>query len=1409
MKKFLFILLAFFIAPSILLFASCAGRYDNLSMSATFSYNENDATTLSNGVVRVSNSNGTFDINRDGSYTLYRSSEKNTRIYLDVTFSGQDASFAYGATCKLTNEIVSISSSYSRINDGIRMSMTTLCEGQSVLTVNSSEGGKSASIRLRVENVSTELSFKQETLALVNKASSSINLLDNINSSNKSDITFSLGKMVNDEFEPFSASQVYSNNLNVSQSGVLSILGTKTTLNSIYVKAVCDAPLNYNLVSYAEIMFLPELENFNVYYGKFNTDIIEENLVGEKTTNLIINSTNDSSTNIILCVDNAGQEVDFSIKNKEDIVCSVLQTAKYYLTSEGIVTANVEGSTKCYAVYLVSAERTSETSAFSGGICNIVFECNYKNYSVSSALESSMPISAYEIVKNYLVDGVMMNSVSLADSEQDDILYKNLYVNTDENLDGTSLSVAVSRPASLVGVHSDYEIKFYNAEKQEILSPNSLLKCTAYFADGSISTIEDYSLSANATLYFKLKNSSYTQDKIYAVIFAIEGDGENQKASAIVCFNIVYGIKQITSINYDETQSLFSGNVCEDRLNLDCTTAEELSVVIGYEGVEGKETTIENLVVRSSDNSIISAVQDENNKAKFYLLPLSAGDAIIELYATNLSTKYLIYVTSFVPVVSFYLTPSNAQFNSQTTSSNYDIGIADFVVDSYGMVEELLVSVGTQVPLRFVVSPKNASEYSVTYTVLKYNKFLGEYEQFDNNSKTYSYTELGTMISSGENIIADGEYFGYNCYNNSFLFLSQASAGTKYKIVVSINCTQKTLVRELVVSSYIPTGALVLDTTTDSLYNPSTISYEEKSFAKNHYTSLEESSTTIGLSIAQRANGTPTYSFEDYGVIFFKVNGEAKSSYRLSNGILTPIFENVVSLLSNIAENGKYWFELNAGYDFSSVKHIDIEIRLSGTYITKAISPCSYTKRIYVSNAEKVLSITSSIREEVYFEKGITPDQTFSINLSKESAYNKGISYLVLTRLNVGGKTYYALSDDAVHHTNNISVFGLTVTKQNDTGYLFTLSSYNSGESLIFVLPTDKLITSQDVEVFGNFSLTQVTFGEGDKFVPNVFYTDSFGTISATSCTIGSKYYVYSVDLLSIKNRWKSFAEVEVAVSDGIDFAYHISSIDDLANYIATEEGASRNYVLIKDISAQSISNWTPLANYYRIDTAGMNDKPIDAVKVSTNGSDFVNAGVLPFDNSYTYYGYGFNGTLSGLWNGKTHSIYGLSLSSNGEDQFGGLFLSLGTKALVKNLSISYSGAQVSTNNDYSFGGLAVTNFAGTMSNQNEVVYGVKDVKVSYPSSKSFSINSSGNITFGGVVAENRGIISNSSREDDLTISGNISFVVSSVKEILIGGICGANYGKIVGRFDYKTFSQNLITANLDLSSSLNRQLLL
>ena len=1409
MKKILFGIFSIFILTSCLLFVGCGTKYGNLVISVAPVYSTESVKQLSNGNKRVSNKNGVFDINRDGSYTLYLSSDIKSRIDFNVTYTGAPGDFTYDSKHKITNEIISITK--TKISSGYKFSLTAESKGQAILTFTSAEGDKSFDVHINVVEVPDEIYFASDNCAITNDSNSSINVLDILNGTTGFASSFSFGQMSGEDFVAYSQNQLLTeHNLNYNpNTNVLSIVGAGTDLESLVIEGSCDDPLGKNLTARTNLFIVNALTDFEIYRGSQLSDVVSNNLVqSNDVQEFISNYTSLNYCDLVFKVNNHGQAVEFSLEN--NLVTSLSRGTYLYTNFVGGVeqAVEIENSATCYYFARLISISSTEASNYVGHMYNVKFLCNYKDYEVSGyPMESLMKIKSYEVVKNYSIDGVKMPSVDLTSTiNESNYASKNIYVNVDSRMNGTSIDIGVSEPTSLVGVHSDFKLAFYvfNSDSVKVQLDASNFVVSIQRGDGEAHRISDLSydsvLPANSRIYVKLADD-YSPDinmstPFFAVLTATEPSNNALKATAVIKFIVAEGISSVDSLSCtfsDGAPNLLTdfddAYVSSEVVNLNYNTLSTASVTLSYSQADA---TTDNIYVRSSDENIVRIEQDGTHKYKFAIVPVSVGACDVVIGSTNLSRTYTLRVNVYEPI-------SNLHVSLKSFNSN----MLDYSLALDSNVQEIIAVANREIALNVTILPASAAKYSITYTLLK--KVDGDYSDFENNSITFSYEEYLSKTKEAYQI-KDGNKFLLDCYSNSFKYLDANDVSGEYKIKISVqNLNLETFESEFQVYCFIPTSRLNISTTTLSLYNPNTLSYFAKSQDENIFEDGQVfDKSIIGVKVDQLSTiaGTDaTYNFLNYGEILFTINGVTRAYFTIENEYLVNCLDNIVIPVVNRAINGYYWFRLNRNFDYSLIQgKMVVEARLK-EHLLSSYSQISHTASVSILNAEKVSSIYTSESKEVYFTTGMTGNQNISLFVAKDSAYNKNINYELYTILKVGGKTYYALSDASVNSSSNSSVASVSVERKLNQ-YELTLSQTGfGGNALLVVYPQDRVVSQEDYDLTTNYTIQKVTFGSEDDFAYNVFYIkDGDNYVLADSCVVGQDYYIYAVGTKDIISSFGALV-INISVADGEKYAYHISDMSELISLINNNtEGATKNYVLTNNIVYDG-NSFEVLGGYYKLQNTG-DTFPQGAVAVK-EGNEFLPLSA-EYDETKEYYGFGFNGSLSGKYdisNGVTNvsrysTISGLKYNgSSTTATYIGLFASLGPQAFVHDLTISYSGYQVEkTSGNMVFGGLAGRNYGQ-----------VQNVDVTFAKSslgKVFllSAQASASLTFGGLVGENYGTIIND--ENDKCIRGEVVLSIAGA-DIYYGGVCGKNSGSLTGNFDYKQELTSLILNNSGFSTSL------
>ena len=244
MKKFLNILTFVLIFMSTcFVLIGCNDRYADLRMSLVLSFDPSgeNVEVLDDGSYRVTTSTGVFDARVDGSYIIYIEENSSSSAALNITYTGVPSDFNYNVGFSSTNEFaVSVSDNVQNIENGVQATIIASQEGQSDLRVTNLESGISSSIHIEVVKVASDISFKNENLALAKIEQNSIDFTQELNGvlSNLDNVSFEFGLGLNDEFVPFTDVELLAEGFSYNRNTrVLTLERTDVSLNNLIVRA--------------------------------------------------------------------------------------------------------------------------------------------------------------------------------------------------------------------------------------------------------------------------------------------------------------------------------------------------------------------------------------------------------------------------------------------------------------------------------------------------------------------------------------------------------------------------------------------------------------------------------------------------------------------------------------------------------------------------------------------------------------------------------------------------------------------------------------------------------------------------------------------------------------------------------------------------------------------------------------------------------------------------------------------------------------------------------------------------------------------------------------------------------------------------------------------------------------------
>ena len=618
------------------IFYGCGGRYDNLSISAYFSYDAEYSTELENGVVRYAHDDVVFDDNKDGSYTFYIQSLSSVTVPLQVEFAGTPDDFNYNASLSFSNEMIVRPSEQARqTNNGFVRNITFHSAGDTTMNVLSDEGGKTTSINIKVVEIASSVNFVKDNYALTKTNGSfidfsrdkALNILPGDSSVLK--VRYAFGTKDGDVFTAFSDLELWGYGLNFdSISNKLSVREESyLTIKNFWVEATYENPLKLltqdpaeegaqkDIKTYTQVSVVNEVEkdSFAIYLGTSRVDATEQNKITEgNIQNLINNITSLNFVDVVLEIKSNFEKVEFNVNDdgKLPIVKPVFEETNFeYADANKLAVypsaSNPEGYKEAAYTYihlkLVADKKTVENINYaSDGIYNLGFTCNYANYSVEGyPTQKQIAVKIYDLVKQFSVNNESVEKGSIVEDKNFKGYYQDLvYMNTADKAEGTVLNVDVFNPASILKEYSLFTLALYSfdSSKPEGEQFVKITDVPNYFriqkalgnSDNKTNTTSTLSetFEKDTTFYIKANETSgkVAINQIYYLVLEailpnnevfVGKDVENQKAKATIQLKVVQGITSVESFDF------YSKNYQVDELTgkftrVDPTTKEKL-----------------------------------------------------------------------------------------------------------------------------------------------------------------------------------------------------------------------------------------------------------------------------------------------------------------------------------------------------------------------------------------------------------------------------------------------------------------------------------------------------------------------------------------------------------------------------------------------------------------------------------------------------------------------------------------------------------------------------------------------------------------------------------------------------------------------------------------------------------------
>ncbi len=1447
MKRVFYGFILIFLLSCCFSLVGCDSRYGNLVMTSQLNFSQENTISLDNGAQRVTTSTGTFDINVDGSYTFYIEDSSSTSASLDVLFENVPNDFRYGARFNISNAVVNVNDNLEYIDGGIRTRITATSVGQADVNVISLEGGKTSTIKVFVKQVAESISFKNSNLAITNEKNSTVSFAEQVicdplfSSIGDNSITYEFGQIVSGEFVKYSDSELVGFGLSFNAvSKNLTVIANRTTLESLVVTAVYDNPLKEDLIATTVLQVLPEIDEFEIFSGLQKTDAVEENkILDSETQEFAVNFNNLNYADIILKVKSKGVLVSFSFLKDAlspfDITAQPVENDVEYL-NEDLTYSYVSYEDATYTlIYLrLTASKTITTvnASYPNGTFTLQFTCDYADYEVDGfPLSHNYVSKCFNLIKNFSINNIEMESISAGDeTAYDDYAYEEkLYMDTDNSLLGTSFEIGVSNPTTVLNEDAKFILEFYNSALEALVSPLDILSIsyktnlqTRQLTKEILS--EGIEFDINTKLYIKLNSTggvTFTAGQVYYVVLRAVYPNTTEQAVATIELTVAQGIREISSLDYSYLYYEVDGsgeyvldeynekNVLEQIGNITFTNynansdlnldlENNFNSYISFNCLP-EDSSLENLIITSQNTKILTIEKKADNR--YLITTKSIGSTYIEITASNLTQKYVLKVNIYKPITNMVI---------GLTDTSIEMGVGKFEQDANGNLLSATVKNNRNISFNLTILPSKVSQYSISYVVTRNDANLSV--QIGTYSKDANGNVTGTSINE-KFIIEDLGRFRIDLVNRTFIFSNTQNMDYTYTITVTLTNINGVMKQsEFVLSSYVCVETMSISLPVTTVYDPSTLSYQSKiqtiddmELNSNSIPTNDDSIFGVSVNAFSKDGGTPSYSFLENGRIIFLINGVKDSEYYASSGILSSSYSvqtSFATLLSSTAWNGYFWFKLNENYDFSTVKTIVVNALIKELdYFLSRDKNISVSKALTSSSILVNYDSVSENNYELNFKKGLTSEKEITLQLQKNTSYNKNLLYLILNEKEVNGTKYLVLPEEG---------YGLINVQINSTGIeaqykmSINVNSSDLSTAYIIVIPQDKILSSTENETCNEFSYLSISLSS-DTFEEGMYYVLEEGEyISAEEYDENADYFVkIKSNISSVLSIWQGTLVFKITVSNGEDTAYYISTLEELKQICANEESSTKNYILTKDISASSSGNFETLgSNFYEADVSG---------ELADDDYYLLNFGVYTladlsgdFDKTLTYYRTGFHGTLSGehvvtgIQNEMLNkSYYGITnityTASTTADSFS-VIAKLGKSGKIENLSVKYSSYQPSfaqSIESFTFGGIVAVNY-GTIEN----------VKVSF-SNVYFGANKA--LTFGGIVGKNFGTITQS--ENNLSgVKGSINITLSSNDyDYNIGGMVGENYSILSGKYSLnQTLNYTFNDAGFDSSLIMN-----
>ena len=766
MKKFFSILFIMFLGFTSLLFGCGEDRYENLTIT-----------------IHTEQQRGA-----DGSITLYVGDEPED---ISVTIGGAPNDFNLIPSFSMSENIVKIGEINHMIDNGVRKTIEGIAPGQTVLTAYTSEGLKSATLKINVikkaERIETKSTYKLAVLKRVGyettiDTDSAITIYPV--DSNQNTVKYSLESTGLED-----VILMQDNKIKVLE-GV-----SVTAINEFVIKAEIVNHLGEVNPDVEPTRIVCKLiddisqDDIKAYYSFSETRISSSVLNNPITSTLIL------SKNYLF---NNSVNVFIGVKTNENIsITAPANTASSPVLISLIGTQNDMGVK--YFIYRVQAIRYSKVKALNFDI-NVVGYENVFDFNTEINVECQLYIKTFEVNEEAIVeDGINHHDITLY---------------TNEQTSGTRLKIAVSDPKEILAEDARFKVALYNVNTGEMVSYDHISNYFSITNVANNSRLSDTFFMKEVTFNVKLQAGALDVDDsgLFKLVVEAEAPLTNvTKATTSIVINIVEGIKTLDSITYGG-ETYTEGQI---NINFEQTT-DPLEVTLNC--TPTNPTAYSTLYAESSNESIFTVRKVDAEDNKFLIVPIAYGEATVRFGSKNLTDMMSFRVSVYEDIEDFFVSIDEySQSKYIGTSTVVDRNLESAVIK----VNEIN-SNSAEIKLYINPIPTTAKYYETSFAVRKVEIASGE----------------ETELTSDGTYFAD-DNFSFNIKKENFKFLRH---NPDFKYIVSVILTNydgTRIVKEFEVSSYIPITTLNMSLTEEILYNPKNLGYFDRNNAVASYTKTQ------------------------------------------------------------------------------------------------------------------------------------------------------------------------------------------------------------------------------------------------------------------------------------------------------------------------------------------------------------------------------------------------------------------------------------------------------------------------------------------------------------------------------------------------------------------------------------------